>query len=159
MKRTNLTLIGFVLLFATACNDHGYTEFDKETFHTHWEKWLDMQIIDYRFRVSYFADAGPEEAIIHVKNGSIQSVEMIPDMPHSFCSRFHSVTAMYEDIASAYADHSEQIKNREIQGVTVKIKYNARYHFPEEVNYYVTYDEAKCDGYWYSLKITGFTVL
>ena len=159
MKKLNLLLIISVLFFATACDDHNYTEFDKKTFDTERAKWFDKQITDYRFHMNYFSDAGPEEAIIIVKNGVVETIEPVSDEFYEFMPRFTTVTAIYDDIALAFVEHSEQIDKGEIKGVTIKIKYNAKYHYPEEVNYSVGYNETMDGGYYYSLKISDFTLL
>ena len=148
------------MLFATACDEHGYTEFDEKTFETERAQWLDMQITDYQFHVNFFSDAGPEEAIVHVKNAMLQSIELVPEKPsESIERRFSTITAVYDDIAAAVVEHSEQIDKGEIKGITIKIKYNAEYHYPEEVNYSVGYNEDMNGGYYYSLKISDFKIL
>ena len=163
--KTNLFLIAISLFFVTACNEQKNHDqenfgFDKEAFDAERSQWFDMQLADYQFHASYFSDAGPEEAIITVKNGTVETIEPVPDKQHYGLSPFFiSISDVYENIALDFAEHSEQINQGKVKGVAVKIKYNNEYHYPEEVIYSVGYNENMYGGYYYTLKISDFTVL
>lgn len=157
MKNINYYLLIALLGFVVSACSNDDIDFDKKKFDAQREKWDKAAIENYSFLIDYFSGVnGPQEAIITVEHGENKSIETT--FGNEF-ERFTSIADIYNDIEKAYTLHSENLKNKEIQGFTIKIEYNNTYHYPEKVEYYVTHHESILGGYYYDYTIKEFSVL
>ena len=156
--KTKLLLLTALLGFITvSCEQEVgvYYDFDEDAFHFNREGWEQLNIQNYQFDQFYMSSAtGPVYETIVVRDGIAttnagidQGSAIIGDIP-----------AIYDRILTDF----NEVKQQEvlpIYGITVDIKYNEEYHFPEEVDFSTTYKTTVDGGAWYDIKITNFEIL
>lgn len=159
MKINNLFVATVIFLFAsiaTSCSD-GKIEFDRDTFDKEHSKWLAQGIEDYTFSYKYFSSAtGPVSFTIVVRNGKMESVGGDKEY---FNPPFTGISELFDDVASVYEKHKQGVDKNELKSVTIKIKYNTEYHYPQMISYSVGYKEEIDGGYYYDFEVTDFELL
>ena len=142
-------------------------DIDRETFEKEYTAWMAQNNENYEFSYEYRSGSigrvGPvsitiaenEEPVI--ENLGHSSLEDYP------ANNIKNISDIFNFINETF-DHIEDIKNgyyknsgKTVKSVSLMIKYNAQYHYPEKVSYGVSFAEKGIVGQpHYDLNITEF---
>ena len=138
---------------------------DRATFEKEFAAWSAQNMENYKFIYDYFSAGGPlgpvsiiiaENEDPVVENLEYSSLENYP------ANMIKSMSGIFDFIRETF-DRIEDIKNgayntkdMTVSSVSLRIKYNAQYHYPEEVTYVVSYKQEVMGNPHYDLKITEF---
>jgi len=144
-----LLITAMVCIFLFACKppeeDRPRLVFDKAAFERERAAWEAQGITSYTFEIREFFSAGPGPHIqITVTDGKITDIENLIDDEWSDLERYDpsrlvngwgTISSVYDRIAERYANALAYIDNyKEDEYRYIHIKYNPRYHYPEEVS-------------------------
>ncbi len=153
MKKILLLTSLLTLCTAMTCDDDTddvfYLKYNQQEFDQQRTLWEKSNHQNYSYKLYYFSSAtGPQTSTIEVENGMFVSSDNQGAYPYSIDDIFKRI----ED------DVQNSLKNKpsEIYGVTMDIKYNQQYHYPEKVYYTVAYKTDVVGGGYYDLTVTDF---
>lgn len=144
MKKFLLSIsTSFILL---GCNSlYRVIEFDEKTFNKEWAAWERQGIVDYSIKqnISTFMPLG--EARILVKDNVIIENEAIDkwsatnleENQNNLPPIFHylqTISKTYVSVKETYNESLQEIKGGNLmKGITIEIRYNMEFHFPEYI--------------------------
>lgn len=97
------------------------------------------------------ASTGPVSETVYVLNGvaTVESEYFGPSMS-TISDVYKKVLRDFEEVKNGAADR---------YGITIKVKYNELYSYPEEINFSTSYKGNYVGGMWYDMKISNFEIL
>lgn len=147
-------LIPTLILASCRNNDCTTIEFDQVEFNKQKALWDANGLQNYSFDVSYFSSAtGPVEETVTVTND-------VGDKGEEWFTK--PISGIYETIEHSFDNMKENVAGNEdsnVAGMTLKIKYNKDFNYPEEIKYSVDYYEPVDGGGGYTLTISNFDVI
>ncbi|SEI01608.1 hypothetical protein SAMN02927937_02749 [Paenimyroides aquimaris] len=157
MKTRLLLSILFMANIMVSCDGEKpdvFYHFDEPTFTAQQKQWNEQNLKSYKFDQHYMSSAtGPVEETITVQNGVAYS----SNEDHQSVL-IGTISDIYTRVLNDFNREKDQ-QDYEIYGITVDVKYNQEYHFPEEINFSTSYVESIDGGMWYDLKISNFEIL
>ena len=124
------------LLLLVSCGDQSTISFDKEEFDRQRALWEAQGLEDYSVIQEIFSPAGPSDARVFVGDTAIYQIENLTQYenynPDNFYP-FMTVSYLYTWIANGYTDSVNRITRGEKADLTIRIRYNDTWHYPEDV--------------------------
>lgn len=156
MKTNLLFPIALIGLLTTSCGKDEDTiryDFDEKTFAVQQKSWEEQKIQNYQFDQDYMASTGPVHETIVVKNGIATSTN------NENGSMFiGNISEIYAKVLNDF-EYEKEHQDLPIYGISVDVKYNETYHFPEKIEFSTLYKEQIDGGMWYDLTISNFEIL
>src|SRR5690606_19793935 len=146
-----LSVVGLILVSCSQEVEREFVSFDEITYQNKKSLWEQNALKNYSFKLNYFASTDPMETEGKVVDG----------VPHVQGESIYNLMTI-NDVYKKIIDDINQAKNqREAIGVTVNVKYNSEYHYPEEINFKISYndEDPMVGGPWYEIKISNFQVI
>jgi len=145
-----ILLLGSLMTLCTAMScdrDDYYVRFDENEFNNERMLWEKANNLNYSFHYSYTSSTGPIDIDVVVENG-IQVKEA--ETPGSY-----TINDIYKMIENDFTYANTRDTNG-LYGVTINVKYNKEYHYPEEIKYSVSFKGDVVGGGGYDAVISNF---
>ncbi|UUV20286.1 DUF6174 domain-containing protein [Paenimyroides aestuarii] len=146
-----LGLLIFISITMSCDNEEDYyIRFDESTFNEQRALWEHAKNQNYSFQYSYASSTGPIIADIIVENGIQINEEETPGS--------YTIDDIYKMIENDFI-YAKTRDNRDLYGVSINVEYNKEFHYPEKINYSVSFkNENMAGGGGYNAEITNFTL-